>query len=494
MAALAQYRRQPPPNPGLSEADFRLTCASGFGDGHNSYAHCMAWFEGHLYVGTTRSLWVMNHFHPPLPNLKPWPVEVPADLYDLDRRAEIWRYDPRTDHWQRVYQAPWVLGRNQRQVPRYIGFRGMTVFQGRHDRKPCLYISTWAPQMAPEPPDILKTDDGLSFGPIPRPPWDAGVRSFRTLQPFNGVVHTSPTGARSNAQKAQECVGSDATVYASDDLDSGQWWPASPEGFGDADNLTVFEMARFNGQLYAGTVNAQGFELWRTEDASVRPYRWKRVLTRGGWRGAYNQVAVSLCEFQGALYVGTGIVNGGFHRLLKIGPAAAEILRVFPDDSWELVMGDARVTPEGYKVPLSGYASGFDKLFNGYVWRMEVHQGWLYAGTFCWAQMLPYLPRQFWPADVLHQVQRWGEDRLAYGLGGFELWRSADGIRWHNITRNGFGNCYNWGARNLVSTPNGLMVGTANPFGPTLAMRRGEHWAYEYNPRGGCEIFRGDLA
>src|SRR5262249_18586522 len=150
------------------------------------------------------------------------------------------------------------------------------------------------------------------------------------------AVHTSPTHSRAaNADKAQECVGSDATVYACSDIDSGEWWAASPEGFGDADNLTVFELASFNGQLYAGTVNTKGFDLWRTVDASTRPYKWKRVLTRGAGRGPFNEVAGTMCVFDGALYVGTGIVNGGFHRLLNIGPAACELLRVFPDDSWE---------------------------------------------------------------------------------------------------------------------------------------------------------------
>ena len=38
--------------------------------------------------------------------------------------------------------------------------------------------------------------------------------------------------------------------------------------------------------------------------------------------------------------------------------------------------------------------------------------------------------------------------------------------------RNGFGNKFNWGIRTLASTPQGLMVGTANPFGPRVAVER----------------------
>jgi len=50
---------QPPTNrlgirPGLRRRDFRRIARTGFGDGMNAYAHSMAWFNGHLYVGTTR--------------------------------------------------------------------------------------------------------------------------------------------------------------------------------------------------------------------------------------------------------------------------------------------------------------------------------------------------------------------------------------------------------------------------------------------------------
>ena len=41
--------------PGLGLADFRRICENGFGDAHNSFAHSMAWYKGHLYIGTTRS-------------------------------------------------------------------------------------------------------------------------------------------------------------------------------------------------------------------------------------------------------------------------------------------------------------------------------------------------------------------------------------------------------------------------------------------------------
>ena len=479
---------------GLRERDFRLVNDSGFGDGANSYAHSMAWFEGRLYVGTTRATFAMMKAMASLPDIKPWPILASDDVYDADRRAQIWRYDPANGEWKRVYLAPWVPNRVKRPVPRYVGFRGMTVFQTPPDTKPCLYVSTWAPAQA-EPPDILRCEDGENFGNVPRPPWDRSVRSFRTLQPYSGRIHTSPTGSNTGQGGSRESVGSEATVYAASNLHTGDWCAAGPEGFGDKTNLTIFEMAEFNGRLYAGTVNAtSGFQLWRTEGTQAPPYNWTCVLTRGGDRGPYNEVVVSMAEFNGALYVGSGIINGGYHRELQVGPAAAEILRVWPDDSWDLIVGHPRTTAQGLKVPLSGYSPGFDNLFNGYIWRMAVHDGWLYAGTFNWINMLPYLPSYKWPEDVLVLLERWGAEDLVRNYGGCNLWRTQDGTTWECVTRSGFANKYNWGVRTMASTPHGLFVGTANVFGPWVAAQRDGSWVYLPNARAGLEVWLGASA
>ena len=47
---------------------------------------------------------------------------------------------------------------------------------------------------------------------------------------------------------------------------------------------------------------------------------------------------------------------------------------------------------------------------------------------------------------------------------GFDMFKTADGENFDVVTRDGFGDKYNYGGRTLVSTPYGLYVGTANPF------------------------------
>src|SRR3546814_3077259 len=92
----------------------------------------------------------------------------------------------------------------------------MTVFQGRHDTAPCLYVATWSPHLA-HSPDLLRTEDGVHFAPVQRPPFGPTVRAFRTVQPFGGRVHLSAT-ATGTAKGFNQDFASEAVIYASDDV------------------------------------------------------------------------------------------------------------------------------------------------------------------------------------------------------------------------------------------------------------------------------------
>lgn len=456
----------------------------------------MAWFKDHLYVGTTRANLCMIKANNP-PDFKFWPTKCPEDVYDLDRRAQIWRYNPRSGTWQHVFTSPTVVGRDGKQAPRDIGYRAMTVFQGASDPAPALYVCTWSPSKAERLPLILRSMNGMDFDAVPIPTSDLSLNTFRTLLAYNGRLYTSPTGRTlgwkgSTYQGAQVNASGAAIVFENPDPVSRMWRAISMNGFGDADNLTVFEMAGFNGFLYAGTLNPiSGLQVWKAKVDGRPTYRWIRVLTCGADRGKSNESALSMCVFDDALYIGTGIQNGGYDRTYKIGPAAAEILRIYPDDTWDLVVGVSRYTTDGYKVPLSGLGPGFNNFFNGYLWRMAVHEGWLYAGTYDWSIFLPYVRTATWPRRLRTVVEGIGINKIIGRTGGFDLWRSPNGVDWTPVTVNGFGNRYNYGARTMFSTPAGLFIGTANPFGPEVADLTSNEWSYAPNPLGGLEVWLG---
>jgi hypothetical protein len=417
------------------------------------------------------------------PNLQPWPVPTPADLYDIDMRAQIWRYDPVSGSWQRVFISPWASPK----IPRDIGYRAMAVFQSTGDQMPALYVCTWSPSRAKVSPTIMRSRDGVEFVALPSINADPSLNSYRILLPFRDMLLTSPTGR----VRGKQNVSNNATVLATTDPATKPWRPVSGLGFGDPHNLTCFEMTSFNDWLYVGTLNAQsGFQIWKSR-LDTQPCRWHLVICNGADRGPANEAAFSMCVFGNALYVGTGIQHGGYDRTHDVGPAASELIRIYPDDSWDIVVGEPRLTGQGYKYSISGMGPGFDEFFNSYFWRMAVHDGWLYVGTYKWGALLPYVSRDHWPQWLRSTVAHIGIDEIARAHGGCDVWRTRNGIDWFAVTVDGFNNMYNWGARTLCSSPHGLFVGTANPFGPEVAAMAPDGWRYAPNPKGGLEIWLG---
>src|SRR5580704_5911723 len=129
---------------GTERSGFSRIATGGFGDPHNSYAHSMAWFQGSLYVGTSRDLLALLKLFPPPEDpaaMRPWPIQVPDSVEKLDLRAQIWHWTPARKTWEMVHISPVIEGRNGGRVARDLGYRGMTVFQGRSDPVPALYLS-----------------------------------------------------------------------------------------------------------------------------------------------------------------------------------------------------------------------------------------------------------------------------------------------------------------------------------------------------------------
>ncbi|HXI03207.1 MAG TPA: hypothetical protein VNI57_08510, partial [Candidatus Saccharimonadales bacterium] len=483
------------PEGGLKRGDFRAIAVGGWGDGLNSYAHSMAWFQDRLYVGSARAnLHLGSTREPPL-QWPFYPVKCPENLLDIDARARIRRWDPRDGTWTEVYCADLVEGLGGVRIPAEIGYRGMAVFQGPSDDAPVLYVSSYSgyakyrDDSRGQGPRVFRSEDGTKFQVVSAAGLGRhGISAFRSLINYKGKLYTSPVGTAKHTPNMSPYP----VVFESVDPARGEWRPVSEPGFGDPRNVAVFEMAEFNGYLYAGTGNVvAGFELWKTDARGDPPYRWKRILRLGAFRGNLSEGAISLCVFKDALYVGTAIQDGGYDREYEIGPSPGEVIRVFPDDTWEIVAGSPRLTPEGVRTPLSGLRPGFNNFFNGYIWRMCVHDGWLYVGTFDWSTYLRYFDVNNWPGQVRDFVLQLGIEETIETEGGCDLVRTFDGQRWFCVTRTGFDNPYNTGIRTMVSTPHGLAVGTVNPFGPEVAVRRGGEWGYVDNARGGLEVWLG---
>src|SRR5262249_24260942 len=134
---------------------------------------------------------------------------------------------------------------------------GMTVFQGRSDPRPALYVSTmsWTEGSGSY---VLRSSDGQTFTPVARPGSDGTATSFRSLVSFNGRLYMSPAGEGTSFNAAKLPI-----VYESVDPGRGLWRAVSFAGLGDRTNTAISEFTVFNGFLYVGTVNpTTGYQIW----------------------------------------------------------------------------------------------------------------------------------------------------------------------------------------------------------------------------------------
>jgi hypothetical protein len=458
--------------------EVRLLAQNGFGDPRNVYSWSMARFHGRIYVGTGRQVVCVEnetidyflrvsqrYVTNPLPG-----ATCPPDPYDMDLRAEIWEYTPRTGKWRRVYKSradvpnPRARGKF---VARDIAFRGMTVFRDAHGRERLYAAGVTADEYLPElkrrhPPRILSSDDGRHWQATPAR--DVVVRvpygvfrpmGFRSLQVWHGRLYVTATPG----------LTGDGAIFEV----SRPWSPrrarfkqVTPSRF------SVFEFDRFDGALWAGTGDrARGYGVYRITRQGSR-YRFRPIVTDGAGRGQTVTSVVSMHVFKGRLYVGS---SGWYNE--ESNPVS-EIIRIDGSGRWQVVTGAPRTVNGQSAAPISGLSDGFNNVFTAHFWRMAAYRGELVVGTNDWSYLtvLAYPELAPWAVALTESVLK--------GERGFDLWASCDGVNWRAITRNAFGgNRYEFGARNLVVDSGSLFVGSADHAEGTRV------WSYRANDCGG---------
>ena len=434
----------------------------GFGDARNSYSWSMARFKGKLYVGTGREVPCVENFTidfylrvsdryvtDPYPG-----VRCPADPYDMDLRAEIWEYTPRTGRWRRAYRSPAVIPNPRAKgkfVPADIAFRAMRVFRDGQGRKRLYIGGVTADEYLPElrrrhPPRILSTSDGRHFRATParnvvvRVPYgDFRPIGLRTMRIWRGRMFVTLTPGLTGDGAIFEVMRPWSPRKA-------RFRQITPK------SLAVFETEIFKGRMYAGTGDREkGYGVYRVDGDGPR-YRFTPIVTDGAGRGQTATSVVSMHVFDDRLYVG----SSGWYNEEEV--PVSELIRIAPDGTWQVVAGAPRSVAGEEKAPISGLSDGFYNIFAGHFWRMATYDGMLVVGTNDWS----WLVQTAYPG-----LDQWVIDALEVGLTGelgYDLWASCDGTDWAPITRNAFGSTTgnDFGARNLVTSPAGLYIGSAN--------------------------------
>lgn len=429
----------------LSADKFIQIAPEGFGDPDNNAAWSMKWWQGKLYVGTVRCwfCWATASAHAEYP-IVPYPGNDPdrkcsESPLDLPLQAEIWRYTPETEKWERVYQSPQDIPiplDPTKFVARDVGFRGMEIFT-EPDGTEALYVfganaRRWTMTDDEEVPcpRILRTTDGVTFDALQPDPqhqpcvegYDGVIASYRSSAVFKDRFFITA----GNLQGTGVLLESDNPASGKENLKL-----IIP------DNIRIWDMEPFNEYLYIGTRDETGYSILKTTAEGTPPYTFIPVITQGAYQKVNPSVSiVNMHVFNNRLYVGTD--------------KPAEMIRINPDDTWDLVVGRPRRTPDGKKYPISGFNNGFNWSWNAHIWRMQEHEGVLYAGTADQSTRMRRVP-------VVGKL-------LESGF-GFDLYASENGWYWTPITTNGFGDKWQMGLRTFASTPYGLFLGTCNFWG-----------------------------
>lgn len=482
---------------------FTKIAGSGFGDQmgnvpyfrHNNYAWSMEEFNGDLYVGTGRSVTTFNIMWEMLwramePGVRPPElpdVDHPPFLQDFlsnaggiyrvideaglrdwvsHSQAEIWRF--RDGEWEQVYQSPLVpsLLRDETgaypdpryQVAKTSGFRGMINFTDSHGVA-ALYAAAGGLSLAvlTEQQMLYRTTNGTDWTPLATPA-PMGVET-RALAVLNGKLYVGVGGGDS-------LLSASPSVWCSSDPagGAGTWTKVLDFPTLDSTNLDVPCLCAFNGYLYAGTQNRNGFQIWRSTTGSPASNAdWVKVVTDGAG-DRYNMNCQTMKPFNGALYVGTVSLPflSGYSEMKGF-----EIIRIWPGDWWQLVMGaydpvDAPTPADEDRVPISGWPAGFGNPMAFYGWSMEVYDGYLFCGNLDTSVFLRYLDD--YEGELPDIPNLAALIAASEQISGCDLWCTGNGQFWLPVTIDGFDNPENYGFRTIKATSMGLFLGTANPF------------------------------
>lgn len=485
------------------------------GDRHNSYAWAMGTLSqpggDYLYVGGNRDLIYSilrlgGLSNDAIATVFQGDVGTPSLQSNspplVDGRGRVFRYKlDGTGEWEKIYTSQgwlltilsldplttaWVNSGN-------YAYRGAVNFTDS-DEETALYMVT-----TQNPGRVLKFPENFQNG-------DAPVEVFRIIaqsglgalegplrgmtihegelyiSTFNNRIYKTALPQQQSPLDTAAPATYNATVGWTR-VDGG----AIPETSG-----SIWQILSFNGYLYA-FLAGDGFQVYKGMPTGTNgDWNWQIIVGPGGkyplpgMGDIYNcNNATATKVFNGHVYVGTmtethlSFITGTF-SIDRI--KGAQMYRFDANDNWELIIGDVDRNPyftsrRGnygagfFNQNLMQMLAGYDMSFNQYIWWFEEHQGKLYATTFDFSIFLKYVNR-----DLLETMDITEEqiNNILNGLAqlnsvkdnpaGFDVYVSSNGLNWSPVTTDGFGDEYNYGGRTMLSTANGLFVGTANPF------------------------------
>jgi hypothetical protein len=264
--------------------------------------------------------------------------------------------------------------------------------------------------------------------------------------------------------------------------DGVNWVPVVSEsaktkpGFGNTQNAGTYSMAIYDSNLFIGTANRWGCELWKSSDGenwepviaykNLLSSKLHKAVFPAGFGMLYIPGIRNMIVFNDELYLLTASsynavyslkifdrifsINGNFRgppiRLMKYIQSLGT--KVFKYNSTtnkitSLVVGPGK----------TNNSAGFGDKYNLYSWSVLVHDGYLYVGTLCPDPLNVTLERK--------KLLNW-EFSVGFETGRAQIWRTSDGTNWEKVVGDGFGDNHNVGVRSLKIYNDSIYAVTAN--------------------------------
>jgi hypothetical protein len=259
-------------------------------------------------------------------------------------------------------------------------------------------------------------------------------------------------------------------VWRSDD--GAAWERVASAGFGDSTNASILDLVTFGGQIFASTfgdTSPHGAEIWRSSTGNDGS--WQQVVSNGFNADAANISVPAMEVFGSYLYAGSWNTDTG-----------AEIWRSDDGSTWD-------------QVNLDGFGEGYD---NGFVGSMAVFQSALYAATSncntggqVWrtsngTDWTKVVDAGFGDINNCSIAGLFVFDNYLYASThnhpwnypwtGMEIWRTADGLNWDQVSPDGIGDSNNKAGYfdNAVAVFNNQLF-----FGTNNLANGGEVWLFQ---------------
>jgi hypothetical protein len=242
--------------------------------------------------------------------------------------------------------------------------------------------------------------------------------------------------------------------------DGTNWSLSAADGLGSTSNLGFTTFTSFQGMIYAATLNReQGAELWRSSTGD--PGSWQQVSSEGFGGGPAYFIITSLTSFKGQLYASVEATAG----------TGAQVWRSANGTDWTLVVesgfGDANNYQTGSSVVYRGqlYMTTRNDVTGAQLWRSR--------NGVTWEQVVGNGFGDVNNIKIESVVQYGGMLYAATAnlVTGIEVWRSSDGVTWTQVNADGFGEAGITGtfwSNATVVFQGKLLIGTSGPFGGVL--------------------------